>query len=191
MNLVSRAKAMVKLLESHGCKSVFISNEESKGFQTLLYDDNSQTVLSVEIVGGNVEIRTKSSQKTVFHTKEITDAILSGTELSPLYTASDWTELPLISLYEEGRPPIMVKSMSWRLEHLSGAPADPCDTYFVTGCIPGICENEIKRQEEEYLNDIFKSSVEQSRISELKIGLFPKSIQVNYGYVDQPFIKKP
>lgn len=191
MNLVSRAKAMVKLLEFHGCKSVFISNEESKGFQTLLYDDNSQTVLSVEIVGGNVEIRTKSSQKTVFHTKEITDAILSGTELSPLYTASDWTELPLISLYEEGRPPIMVKSMSWRLEHLSGAPADPCDTYFVTGCIPGICENEIKRQEEEYLNDIFKSSVEQSRISELKIGLFPKSIQVNYGYVDQPLIKKP
>ena len=61
-----------QILKSAGCRTVYEGNQ-SQGFQRLMFDPNSGSVFSVELVPvmEKVEIRSANSQKNEFVTSSI------------------------------------------------------------------------------------------------------------------------
>lgn len=162
---------LVRLLESCGCKKVYQSDKPSEGFQTLLYEGNSGTILSVEMIGGKAEIRTNNKQEFYFPTKEIMDNIATGVPLFSNYKVSDWLELPLVPFVE-----------LLRLEHLESARIDSGDSYYAVGL------SGTGQEQHELDIDKIESTNRKMEISRKRMELFPDRIQAYYDYTEA-FIK--
>lgn len=173
------AYQLVQLLEVCGCKKVY-QGDEKEGYQSLLFDGNSGTVFSVEVIPweNSAEIRTSSSQRQHFPTEQILDGISMNIPLFSNYLVSQHADLPLVSLMEEKE--LYCMPIASRVELLMGAPVDAYEIYLMTGQVPGVDREELQRVEKNYDLDYYHKKSQREQIVERKMHVFPDAIQSFY-----------
>lgn len=177
-----------QILKSAGCRTVY-EGDWSQGFQRLMFDPNSGSVFSVELVPvmEKVEIRSANSQKNEFVTSSILEGITSGVPLFSQYKKDNYWDLPLISLEEEYHLP-GCSPMHARVLALPGAPVDADEVYFQIGLIPGVDDKLIAYVEQEYCNDVKKYNDAANQILHEKMGALPEMIQAHYHYQPNKYL---
>ncbi len=191
---MNKSKGLVQVIEyeqilnSAGCRTVY-EGDWSQGFQRLMFDPNSGSVFSVELVPliGKVEIRSANSQKDEFITDSILEGIASGIPLFSQYKKDNYWDLPLISLEEEYQLP-RCSPMHARVLELPGAPVDADEVYFQVGLIPGVDNKLIAYVEQEYYNDKKQYNDTANQILHEKMGALPEMIQTHYHYQPNKYL---